>query len=320
MNDPAPLVFVGGITYDVISSVSRYPDADERVIAGAVIHAGGGPAATAAVTAARLGAPNVHFLGAVGTDSLADRLLAELVAEGVGVDGVVCVPGAASGASVVIVDSAAGTRSICAQLGPALIVSGEGRDLMRRARWVHTDHIGWRAVAGCLDTSDVERGPKLSVDISYPTGGFSAAGVDLFVPALESLTLRYPDATTDSLLDHAVAEGASTVVATKGGEGCVALTADGARHAVGGQTVDVVSTLGAGDVFHGALLAAIDRGETLPTAMTFANHAAALACRALDGRSAIPRIAELTHLAVRDGGVIRGSIPTHNIQETRRAQ
>ena len=55
----------------------------------------------------------------------------------------------------------------------------------------------------------------------------------------------------------------------------------------------VVSTLGAGDVFHGALLAAIVHGFDLPTRVAYANIAAALSCRGLDGRSAIPRHADV---------------------------
>lgn len=57
--------------------------------------------------------------------------------------------------------------------------------------------------------------------------------------------------------------------------------------------VDVVSTLGAGDVFHGALLAQLVRDVPLPDALAPANACAALSCRALDGRSAIPTGEEL---------------------------
>jgi sugar/nucleoside kinase (ribokinase family) len=50
----------------------------------------------------------------------------------------------------------------------------------------------------------------------------------------------------------------------------------------------MVSTLGAGDVFHGALLAALVDGRRIGEALARANVAAGLACQALDGRSAIP--------------------------------
>jgi sugar/nucleoside kinase (ribokinase family) len=52
-------------------------------------------------------------------------------------------------------------------------------------------------------------------------------------------------------------------------------------------------TLGAGDVFHGALIAALVGGEPLREALATANLCAALSCRALDGRTAIPTRDEL---------------------------
>jgi sulfofructose kinase len=57
--------------------------------------------------------------------------------------------------------------------------------------------------------------------------------------------------------------------------------------------VDAVSTLGAGDVFHGALLAQLVNETPLADALAAANACAALSCRALDGRSAIPTADEL---------------------------
>jgi sugar/nucleoside kinase (ribokinase family) len=62
----------------------------------------------------------------------------------------------------------------------------------------------------------------------------------------------------------------------------------------------VLSTLGAGDVFHGALVAAVVRGLPLAEQLAFANVTAALSCRGLDGRSRIPRLAELLAAIARD--------------------
>jgi len=51
---------------------------------------------------------------------------------------------------------------------------------------------------------------------------------------------------------------------------------------------EVVSTLGAGDVFHGALVAQFQQGRDLREAITRASAVAALSCRGLDGSSAVP--------------------------------
>ncbi|MBA3330393.1 MAG: hypothetical protein H0T39_05885, partial [Actinobacteria bacterium] len=54
MPDPT-VVCVGLATLDTILAVPRHPDAEDRVVASELAVAGGGPAATAAVTLARLG-------------------------------------------------------------------------------------------------------------------------------------------------------------------------------------------------------------------------------------------------------------------------
>ena len=59
------LTFIGAATLDALALVEQYPGPDERVVASDLRFAGGGPAATAAVAAARLG-HEVAFIGAVG--------------------------------------------------------------------------------------------------------------------------------------------------------------------------------------------------------------------------------------------------------------
>jgi len=81
---------------------------------------------------------------------------------------------------------------------------------------------------------------------------------------------------------------------TRGDAGSAAYTQDGEEIAVPAAQAEVVSTLGAGDVFHGALVAQLFRDAPLADALAAANLAAALSCRALDGRSAIPTQEELT--------------------------
>jgi sulfofructose kinase len=134
------------------------------------------------------------------------------------------------------------------------------------AEWVHVDHVGYGAVQ-----ADV----RLSVDGGNPIPDLDMSRVELYAP------------------NHDDGRRARITVITRGAEGCTAY-ADDERIDVPGYPVDdMVSTLGAGDVFHGALLAALARGLDLGDALTKANAAAALSCRALDGRSAIPTWEEL---------------------------
>ena len=98
-------------------------------------HAGGGPAATAAVAFARLGG-QAHFVGAIGDDAAGEEILAGLRAESVDVTGVIPVAGARSMRCVIVADRGHATRAICALPGPVLRIPQDSRrcgaDLPRR--------------------------------------------------------------------------------------------------------------------------------------------------------------------------------------------
>jgi sulfofructose kinase len=285
--DGRPVIFVGAATLDAIALVESYPGPDERVVALDLSYAGGGPAATAAVAAARLGLTEVAVVGVVGDDEEGERVVAGLTAEGVDTSGIRCVRGARTGTSVVVVDRNRGTRAICNRPAPPFELDAGQQRLVSKAGWVHVDHLGWPAVSSVIDLNAADR-PRVSVDAGNPIDGFSPNGVDLYVPSVQALGRVFGDRDADALLDAALAEGARTVVATRGGAGSIAATADGERASAPAHPVQVVSTLGAGDVFHGALLAAVQRGYPLPDWLAYANVVAALSCRGLDGRSAIP--------------------------------
>ncbi len=76
-------------------------------------------------------------------------------------------------------------------------------------------------------------------------------------------------------------------MATSGAAGSFAVTPGVAAFAPA-YPITPLSSLGAGDVFHGALLAAQVLGKPMEEAIRFANVTAALSCRGIDGRSAIP--------------------------------
>lgn len=283
------VVCVGVCSLDAIAVVDRFPQPDQRLTAEEVVHAGGGPAATAAVAAGRLGVPT-HFVGTVGDDPEGRRLVAELADEGIGTEGVTVAAERATTAAVVISDRSRATRAICVRPLEDLVLNTDAVRLVRAAHWVHVDHLGWPAVRAALaDVAPADR-PRISVDLGYPVAGCDPRGVDLYAPSDQLLQTQYPDLPVEEAL---ALSGAVRAVATQGADGAIGRDADGSLHRVPGLAVDAVSTLGAGDVFHGALLAATVRGRPLPEAIEEAVTVAALSCRGVDGRSAIPTLGEL---------------------------
>lgn len=286
------VVCVGLATLDTIFVVPRHPGPDERVVATERVVAGGGPAATAAVALARLGV-EVAFVGAVGEDEAGDAIRAGLAREGVDASRLDVVAGARSPQSTILVGPG-GTRTIVHFPGTAPLWVGP----LPEAEWVHVDHHGYPAVTG--------RRLRLSVDAGNPIPGLDLAEVDLYAPT-EAALIGYKYAEQKSAVSRAspgrlpdvsraleaaaraaIAAGAGLVVVTRGAEGSVAATLEGELTVVPAPPVDAVSTLGAGDVFHGALLAQLVRDAPLRDALAAANRIAAESCRALDGRSAIP--------------------------------
>lgn len=247
------------------------------MLATDVAVAGGGPAATAAVALARLGV-DVAFVGAVGDDETGRLIREGLERENVDVSELAVVPGRRSPKSAIFVSP--GARAIAAfrgDMGPPR-PSERALALCRDAEWVHVDQTGY---------ASVPREVRLSVDAGNAIEGLDVAGVALYGPNEAGLERDFGSA------EEALAAGAELVVVTRGAQGCTAYTADGVVEAPGAPLDGLVSTLGAGDVFHGALLAALVHGRGLPDALAFANRAAARSCRALDGRSAIPTLAEM---------------------------
>lgn len=279
----AGVVCVGLVTRDTVVPMPGWPRPDGRLVVDPIVRASGGPAATAAVAVSRLGG-TAAFVGAVGQDG--EDLVGHLSGEGVDVAGVVRVAGAASSESVILLDRSAGTRSILHAPGAALARLPPGAlESCRRAAWVHVDHAGYAVVRA------VDRG-RLSVDAGNAIDDLSLDGIGLYVPTASAIRSRYPGRSLPAAVALALDEGARRVVVTDGAAGAIAADAGGAWR-IGPFRVQVVSTLGAGDVFHGALLAALVAGHRLPQAARRANVAAALSCRAIDGRSGIPTATEL---------------------------
>lgn len=301
------MVFVGACTMDTIAAVANYPDADSRTIATDLVRAGGGPAATAAVTAARLGAMPA-LVTAVGDDADGRAILEDLRAEGVTVDATQVVAGASSGASVITVDQSGGTRAIINRPPPEMDFAATAlAELLIAAKWVHADQVGLPVFG---DPHWPDGSALRSYDGGNPSDGLELHRLDLYVPTLQQLRLvsQFPGGPAD-LLRAARAAGAGRVVVTDGPAGAYALDTgtDAVAH-IPASRGKARSTLGAGDVFHGALVAALAAGADLIASVAVANTVALGSCAGLDGRSSIPHLDPLTPIQDLD---LQGAISWH---------
>jgi len=283
-------VCVGVITIDTVASVDKYPGEDERVVANEISRAGGGPAAVAAVAMSRLGIKSA-IVGTVGDDADGKEVLNIFAREGVDTSGISIGTSATAG-SVIVASKEHSARAISTRQ-PVIqaAMNDAAKKLIASAQWLHVDHVGIKR----LDEAGISRGkgPQISFDAGYGVETFDPIVVDLFVPTDRQMALRFPGVDLAVALENDSRKAGNTVVATQGSAGSAGYSPETGLVSAPGFKVDVTSTLGAGDVFHGALVAQLIQGHHLQEAMRRANAVAALSCRGLDGQSMIPTTTEL---------------------------
>lgn len=283
-------VCVGVITIDTIALVDKYPSEDQRVVAQEIARAGGGPAAVAAVALSRLGIKSA-IVGTIGDDADGNEVLRMFQKEGVDTSGI-SVGTSATASSVIVASKEYNARAISTRQPVVQApVNEAAKKLITDAQWVHVDHLGITR----LTELGISRGngPLISFDAGYGVGTFNPIIVDLFVPTNRQMALRYPGIDLAVALENDSMKAGNTVVATQGSAGSAGFSPETGLVIAPGFTVDVMSTLGAGDVFHGALVAQLIHGFALQEAMIRANAVAALSCTGLDGQSKIPTVTEL---------------------------
>jgi sulfofructose kinase len=291
------MVGLGVATVDVLALADHLPAADEVLPATAVALSSGGPVATAMVTAAKLGR-QVAFLDAEGDDWQGRYIRQDLVSSGVCVDHVVIRPGARSAISSILIRESDGARSIVFDSGNAqeLSVDELPFDLIARARIIHTNG---RHPAACMAAAEVvHRGGGL-VAFDGGHGRFRPAirpligSVDLCIVAAGFATAFTGVETLDVAAGVLLGEGPSLVVITDGVRGSWAWDRHGQKwYQPAFSMPKVVDTTGCGDSYHGAFLAAMLEGRSVPDAMALASAVAALNTQGLGGRIALPTRAQ----------------------------
>ena len=279
------VICVGAAKHDSLVRIDHQLAEDERVVTDQIVNAAGGNANTAAAAVARMGV-SVALCTTVGRDIAGDYLLSRMAAFGVATGFVSRRAEFATPQSINIVNSSSDTRSIITVQALAF----EMDEALRSApKWFHFDAEGFRAAREAIRSGKLKG--KVSVDAGIGIGTDDLKGIDLYAPT-ESAILETFGGPLDVAMARAAAAGAGDVVVTLGSAGAAVLV-DGRVRYVPGYKVDVVSTLGAGDVFHGAVVAGLARGQGVTEAVGAACVCAALSCRALDGQSGIPHLREL---------------------------
>ncbi len=284
----ARIACVGITVLDRIWYLADLPKEGGKYVANNYTEVGGGPAATAAVAAAKLGA-DVDFIGRVGDDDTGSRLLAELESLGVNTRFTRIFKGARSSQSAVLVDAS----------GERIIANYPSPDLAEEADWLQDiDFSQWDVVLADVRWHD---GAKQALTLARQQGVTTVLDADITpqdiaelvalsdhaafsAPGLQRMTQI---AEAESALKKAQTITNGHVYVTQGKDGCYWLEKGALSHLPAFQ-IDVVDTTGAGDVFHGALAVGLAQNQPAQDAVRFASAVAALKCTRPGGRAGIP--------------------------------
>jgi len=294
--DRLPKILCAGIAVqDIVMRVQSFPAPGTKVPASEFVITGGGCAANAAVTIARLNG-RVAFAGPLGGsgDAVSNRILSDLGKEGVDCSGVARVDGGTASVSLILLD-ATGEKTIATRRGVNLgdILPNDPARLVADADAVLVDNRFPEFVTAVCRAAHARKIP-IVIDLDQATridDPLLALGTHV-VSSAEALFGMTGLKDYKEALERLAKHLSGFVAITDGPKGVYWLEGSELRH-LPAFKVETIDSLGAGDAFHGGFTLALAEGRALPDIMRFASATAALKCMKFGGASGAPTRAEV---------------------------
>lgn len=286
------VVGLGQNSVDYVAVAAAAPGASSKQRLEQFARLPGGQTATALVACARLGW-RTRYIGSFGDDEPGRLSRESLTREGVDVSVARTVAGATNRVAVILVDSRSGERTVLWYHDPALRLepdaglrsaAASGRLLL-----VDCDDIPAATVAA-IAARQVRIPTIIDVEDVQPGTDTLLRAIDAIIAAEEFPSVLTGHTELGRALEVIEREYRASLV-------CVTLGAEGSLARCGGReirtpafAVDCVDSTGAGDVFRGAFASGCLRWPEgdIERVLAYANAAAALNCRGLGARGALP--------------------------------
>lgn len=285
------VIGLGMATIDILTTVSHLPKSNEVFAAEDIRVQGGGPVATALVTASILGA-RTAYLGTIAPDDWGKSIVEEFDRYQVNMRYVQKTDDGDSPAAVILIEKNSGNRAILYKKSnlPELEPDNLTVDLISQTSILHLDGVHLEAA---IRAATIAR--ENNVLVSFDGGaGERWPGLEELLPLVQILVVARQFAANITGLDNPAQAGpellkfgANEVVITDGENGCWYWDQTRTLFQPAYQ-VNVVDTTGAGDTFHGAYLYGHLQKWAPQQRLAFASAVAALKCTKIGGRSGIP--------------------------------
>jgi sugar/nucleoside kinase (ribokinase family) len=282
---------------DHLIVVPEYPAFDTKVRFTEYEKSAGGQTASAMVALQRLGLKTA-YAGRFGSDEDGRFGLRAIEYEGVNLDYTEVIDGADNQIAFIMIDSRSGERTILWDRDERLSYRPDEAplDLAGRGRILHLDAHDPPACAAMARAA-------------HDAGVIVTADIDNIYEGLPELLPLIDVLVTSAEFPHrltGISDERASLVEVKARYGCaIAGITQGSRGALvycNGEFIESPAgevpggcrdTTGAGDAFHGGFIYGMLSGEDLETCMKLGNAVAALKCRSLGARAALPTTDEL---------------------------
>ncbi len=282
---------------DHLIVVPEYPDCDTNTRLIEYKQGAGGQTASAIAALQRLGM-RTAYAGRFGSDAEGRFGLQSLKDEGVDIEFAEVIEGARTQIGYIIVEAKRGERTVLWNRDERLAYAAHDAplELAGRARVLHMDAHDPLACARMAREARAA-GTIVSADIDNVYEGLPELLplIDVLISSKEfPRLLTGMEAARAALVEIKARYGCALVGLTKGGRGATVLCEreflETPAFQVPGGCVD---TTGAGDAFHGGFIYGLLQGEEIETSLKIGCAVAALDCRGLGARAALPTRDEL---------------------------
>ena len=297
------IIVVGSSNVDLTVRVRRLPLPGETIRGATLLRTNGGKGANQAVAAARLGA-DVVFITCLGNDASGGMLSAQFAADGIDTS---CIKLSATptGTALIFVDDNAEN---CIAVPP-----GSNNDLLPAdidAARSTMEGASYLLVQLVIPMPTVVRAVELAHSLGIKTimnpAPMNPVPEELFSriwlitpnqTEAEQLTGVHVESEDDAARAAEVlfAKGVKNVIVTMGSKGSLVCTPE-ALEFVPSRKVKAIDTTGAGDVYNGALVAALSQGKSLIEAARIATLASSIAVTRMGAQTSAPYANEIESL------------------------
>ena len=280
---------------DLNVCIDSYPEKNRGQRVRDMTWQGGGKVSTGLAAAARLGAKGT-LSGCFAKDAYGRFLYKDFLDHGVDLSGAHIREDGVTSMSVVVSEAETSTRNIFFKPGNlgSLKFEEVNWDLLKQAKYLYISHTRDQLNLDAIRIAR-ENGVKVFIDADFQVNLWdNIRNIDVCVGSEYCFDSFFPGAKEKGLnnLEEEVQKirdmGPEIVLFTFGEKGLIGKSNENGYFVVPAFKVNAIDTVGAGDVFHGAYVAALLEGKDAKEAAVMASATSAIKCTRIGGRAGIP--------------------------------